>query len=310
MKVKGKLLFFVDRLKQRLNVINLLKKTKSTDTVLSVISFSSSEDDDLSLPGTAIRKYSDNIDGSALAMFARMSTTIAATMSEKEFGEQKNDLYRPNTNSYPSKVVHPVLCKRDIFVQTPQKNKHKIVKGFTIYRVGDENIIGNGSSEEKRKTKTTQGRSTERKPINDKTKSSSSGEGVHGHDPRTRSGEINSYSISASMLFNDPTKSSVKTGRIASADNEKIPATHKRIHSLQEEVHNRAIARPSKKVKSSISPSSTISSLTTPAEIGLNTIPRSIHQGKMKNASPKLLEDIQEQSVCSDDFSRGSRREI
>ena len=308
MKVKGKL--FVDRLKKRLNVINLLKKTKSTDTIQSVISFSSSEDDDLSLPGTAIRKYSDNIDGSALAMFARMSTTIAATMSEKEFGEQKNDLYRPNTNSYSSKVVHPVLCKRDIFVQTPQKNKHKRVKGFSIYRVGDENSVGNGSSEEKKETKTTQGRSTERKSINEKAKSSSSGKSVHGHDPRTRSGENNSYSISASMLFNDQTKSSVKTGRIASADNEKIPVTHKRIHSLQQEVHNRAITRPSKKVKSLISPSSTISSLTTPAELDLNTTPRSIHHYKMKRSSPKVLEDIQEQSVCSDDFSRGSRREI
>jgi hypothetical protein len=66
------------------------------------------------------------VNGSLVAQFAHMSTTIAATLSEAEFGSQKNNFYRQNAE-YDSKIIHPVECKRDIFVErvTPVKMSGK-----------------------------------------------------------------------------------------------------------------------------------------------------------------------------------------
>lgn len=61
---------------------------------------------------------------SAMTMYAKMSTAIAKALPEEEFGSQKNPNYRPNAR-YSSKVIFPVECKRDIFVEsvTPAKNR-------------------------------------------------------------------------------------------------------------------------------------------------------------------------------------------
>ena len=69
-------------------------------------------------------------------MFAHMSTTIAETLTEKEFGTQKNALYRPNAE-YTSRVIHPVECKRDIFVEsvTPVKKGRRRSSMLSIYQL-------------------------------------------------------------------------------------------------------------------------------------------------------------------------------
>jgi len=74
-------------------------------------------------------------------MYARMSTTIAETLSEKEFGRHQNTLYRPNSSS-SCNVVHPVVCKRDIFVEdvtpTKSKNRRSKSKSSSIYHVSNK----------------------------------------------------------------------------------------------------------------------------------------------------------------------------
>ena len=87
--------------------------------------------------------YADSVNGSLVAQFAQMSTTIAATLTEKEFGTlgtHENNLYRPNAE-YDSRIIHPVECKRDIFVEsvTPVKKKKSSMrrsrKSSSIYHV-------------------------------------------------------------------------------------------------------------------------------------------------------------------------------
>jgi hypothetical protein len=73
-----------------------------------------------------------------MAMYARMSTAIAQTLPEEEFGTQKYPNYRPNAK-YSSKIIFPVECKRDIFVESvsPVKNR-KNRRGWrkqSIYQV-------------------------------------------------------------------------------------------------------------------------------------------------------------------------------
>ncbi len=80
-------------------------------------------------------KQNDNT--TAMAMFARMSTAIADTLTEQEFGNEGNSkFYRPKAK-YDSQVIHPVECKRDIFVQsvTPQKKGMRKAKKSSIYKV-------------------------------------------------------------------------------------------------------------------------------------------------------------------------------
>ena len=76
--------------------------------------------------------YGNKTTSSSMLMYAQMSTTIASALSKEEFGSQENSLYSPDAK-YLSKVIHPVECKRDIFVEsvTPVKFKGKNQKRLT-----------------------------------------------------------------------------------------------------------------------------------------------------------------------------------
>jgi len=73
--------------------------------------------------------YMNHVNRSVMEMYAhaQMSTTIAANLPKEEFGSQENfSLYSPNA-TYSSQIIHPVECKRDIFVEsvTPLNLKFK-----------------------------------------------------------------------------------------------------------------------------------------------------------------------------------------
>jgi len=73
--------------------------------------------------------YMNHANRSVMSMYthAQMSTTIAANLPKEEFGSQENfSLYSPNA-TYSSQIIHPVECKRDIFVEsvTPLNVKSK-----------------------------------------------------------------------------------------------------------------------------------------------------------------------------------------
>ena len=64
--------------------------------------------------------YMNSVNQSIMVMYAhaQMSTTIAANMPKEEFGSQDNSsLYSPNA-TFSSRIIHPVECKRDIFVES------------------------------------------------------------------------------------------------------------------------------------------------------------------------------------------------
>ena len=333
MKVKG---IFNGRKKKRQNDDTKLLKNTSTHEEstlpsnnsgdhLDSISLSSEEEQPTN--GFVLRKYSENVNGSAMSMFARMSTTIAETLSEKEFGNQKNCLYRPNTNSYPSKVVHPVLCKRDIFVKsvTPTKPKGRRTRPLSIYHVDDKEsyMIKEKQNRDTTKTKTKieiempfekalrpkqniQGNCTKKQiMVKKEAESRQQNETTttdYGTQDQSRSKPV-SYSISASMLFRQRKQLSVETGRITS-DEGQLLANRDRLYYGQQGDHNqylkfsRESSRPPRFAGAPVSPSSTVSSLTIPAELDFDPTPKALFHQQLK--SPPQLEGIQEQSDCDD----------
>ena len=112
------------RLLPRRNKKRFKQKPKSSGDTLSTGSIDTRSSANTSVKSShtqnSLHAKKDNV--SAITMYAHISTTIAATLSEKEFGKQQNNFYRPNAE-YPSRVIHPVECKRDIFVEsvTPVK---------------------------------------------------------------------------------------------------------------------------------------------------------------------------------------------
>ena len=340
--------------------VKILKKSNSADenTIPSngtdSSSFSSEEGGNNSnnIPGhkqqkrssngvIALRQYSDNVDGSAIATFARMSTTIAQTLSEQEFGSQKNTLYRPNTtdpNSEATRIVHPVLCKRDIFVKsvTPTKPDRRSKK-ISIYQVddkesylvkeatGDDNIIkrktGHGKhiklrsqsdgdivfkQEQQQQEQEQKQQEQQQQTTNDGVKTAD--------DSATNNSNIPSYSISASMLFRERKQLSVETGSrmmIASDDAQILPTNKHRLHFVQNSDYQQYLKSRaessllySKQFRGSyysgmpVSPSSTVSSLTIPAELDFDPTPKALFHQLMK--SPPHLESVKEQSTsCS-----------
>ena len=288
----------------------------------------------------ALRKYSDNIEGSAMATFARMSTTIAQTLSEHEFGSQKNTLYRPNTtdpNSATTRIVHPVLCKRDIFVKsvTPTKPDRRS-KRISIYHVDDkESYLVQEENSDDNFTRRKKGHG---KHI--KLRSQSDGDIAFEQEQQqqeqeekqqdqvateytaadaaaaTNDSNIPSYSISASMLFRERKQLSVETGSrmmIASDDTQLLPTNKHRLHFAQNTDYQQYLKSRgetsllySKQFRGSyysgmpISPSSTVSSLTIPAELDFDPTPKALFHQLMK--SPPHLASVKEQSTsCSVD---------
>ena len=68
-------------------------------------------------------------DSSAPLTQAQISNVIALTFSEEEFGEIENDLYSQKSFDNKSRTVHPVVCKRDIYMEDTKeivKKKSKI----------------------------------------------------------------------------------------------------------------------------------------------------------------------------------------
>lgn len=119
--------------------------SKSKSKAVEERSLSSNQDGETSISTSSTKSseriihYGENVTSSLVARYAQMSTTIAATLTEKEFGagKQNNNLYHPNAE-YSSRVIHPVECKRDIFVEsvTPMRKpriKKKKIKSASIY---------------------------------------------------------------------------------------------------------------------------------------------------------------------------------
>jgi len=77
---------------------------------------------------------------STMIMYAQMSTTIAAALSKEEFGSQENSLYSPDAK-YSSRVIYPVECKRDIFVESVTPVKFKNQKGKSQKRLSGKQSI-------------------------------------------------------------------------------------------------------------------------------------------------------------------------
>lgn len=276
-----------------------------------------------------LKKYSESIDGSAMAIFARMSSTIADNLTEKEFGKQKNNLYRPNTNSYPSKVVHPVVCKRDIFVEsvTPTKPKDRRSKNVSIYHVNDKELYMDSGKQNGGDTEATVDEAKKLKkrvlfpdiqnPANERNtkpelmhanKTRNEGRSKepklffanNGNGPNDTRRNLAPYSVSASMLFRERKKLSVETGRITADDTHVVPTNPYRLHTHVD--HNymkmtRDWTKFPKFAGTQVSPSSTVSSLTIPAELDFDPTPKALFRNQIKS-SPKL-EGIQE--ISDDD---------
>ena len=280
-----------------------------------------------------LRRYSDSVDGSAMTVFAKMSTTIAETLSEKEFGTQKNILYRPNTTSYTSKVVHPVLCKRDIFVQsvTPTKQKGRKNKKLSIYHIdnkaynmvkGKNNRETNGNKAEKENSFQTnfhdnrkEREQEEKLKIEDRALAGQNDDAVTNDVSNSDDNASNlaSQSISASMLFRERKQLSVETGRrISSDENQTVRTNPHRLHYVQAgdyptSRHTKDWGRPPRFATTAVSPSSTVSSLTMPAELELDPTPRALFHLSVK--SSRTLEGIQEVGD-SDDFVKSQSYQI
>ena len=291
MKVKG----IFNRRKKKTQGSNKVFKETISNEDNTIPSDTSGESDKWLEEGSAakdivLKKFSDNVDGSSMAMFARMSTAIADTLSENEFGMQKNSLYRPHSNSYTSQVVYPVLCKRDIFVEsvTPTKSKGKRSKNASIYHVDDKEsymIKSNaGRIGQRNNSSSTTSRQSQKIMKSKASKSATNGSNVA------------SYSISASMLFREKKRLSIETGRIGSDDDQHLPANRNRLHYVQQSDYGiePKHRKPPKYANSPVSPSSTVSSLTIPAELDFDPTPRALFHQQMM--SPPMLAGIQEQS--------------
>ena len=85
------------------------------------------------IPPHYLRTYSRLLNGSAMHSFAMMSTVISEHIStDEEEMKTQNKMYRNSNNV--SRIVHPVLCKRDIYVGERSKCKKSKLKsgGFSL----------------------------------------------------------------------------------------------------------------------------------------------------------------------------------
>uniref|UniRef100_A0A7S3PUY0 Uncharacterized protein n=1 Tax=Chaetoceros debilis TaxID=122233 RepID=A0A7S3PUY0_9STRA len=118
-----------------IDTISTQKNSNDASESLSSYSYSSS-------PRIDGSQFTKELDGSAMAML-RLSSAIAENFAETELtGHRRNSLYRREAK-YTSQVIHPVECKRDIFVRsvTPVKKGSRKLKDSSIYKVN----VGNKS---------------------------------------------------------------------------------------------------------------------------------------------------------------------
>lgn len=327
MKLKG---IFSSRRKKTQNAENFKRSIcneESTSGDLESSNSLSSEEEKPATKALQLRKYSRSVDGSAMAVFARMSTTIAGTLTEEEFGIQKNSLYRPHSNSYTSKVVHPVLCKRDIFIDRgmPIKSKSQNGKSMSSYGGSNKHSLSNNNKKQnqndngiknnyypdnryqtKRVTPEQPQKSNVQNkpdvPLHEKDRNLWKVMTNKPAPSRNCVDHLPSYSISGSMLFRQKKQLSVETGRIVTEDGQMLPKNRNRLHFVQpgdhnQNMRNRKYSTPRRNPGTPVSPSSTVSSLTIPAELDYDYTPMARFHQQMK--SPPELEGIEEQS-CED----------
>lgn len=235
--------------------------------------------------GSIINRYSKDVEGSALAMFARVSCTIGKTLTEEEFGstQHTNDLYRPSSIQREIQVVYPVVCKRDIFLRSVTQNRKMGCKKSPYHFP----IISNETSLT-RDDRIKQESSFPDSKKNEGLKSST--------DLMKNNAFMPSYSISSSMLFRNNNQLKIETGRIASDEPQAMHAKLERLFNASPEQHNGRMARDYGKPPrlANISPSSTISSISLCPDLETPRIPIKSPAPKSSLVSHTPLEGIKE----------------
>ena len=272
-------------------------------------------------------RYPENVvNNSLVAQFAQMSATIAATLTNEEFGTHENNLYRRNAK-YDSRIIHPVECKRDIFVEsvTPFKKKNRIKNrtSNSIYQVNvgrerspyiESNDVHNDQKSTSKIRLLKEGKlegtddgsdsGKETVPCNSSNEDCDSGilltsSSSSSGDKEKTDNDKNSNLCGQSGLV------VVRTRKFANGSNRKLGGKIRSSHNLRVETKTFPTAvneisqlnsdglykehpRVSRSTTMEISPSSTVSSLTLPAEIDFMFTPREvIHPTKM----PIITED-------------------
>jgi len=206
--------------------------------------------------GRSIQRFSRDVDRSALAMFARVSSTIAETLTEEEFGSTSNTnvLYRPSAEPRDSQIVYPVVCKRDIFVRSVTPTRKMGFKK-SPYHAPSKNDETNVPEEDEN------GQFSLLTILKKKKQNLDDDSHLKINDDFAPS-----YSISSSMLFRKNNQLKIETGRIAGDEPQSMrtKTNLERLHCVPEEQHNGRAAkdfgRPPR-FTGVVSPSSTVSSL-------------------------------------------------
>lgn len=239
--------------------------------------------------GTSISRFSKEVEGSALAMFARVSSTIGKTLTDEEFGSTRhtNVLYHPGSEPRESQVVHPVVCKRDIFVRTVTPSRRMGFKKKSLYhppttRVNEVNLTKNNGNGQYLSFPALK----KQEILEDRTQSKSD----YDFAP--------SYSISSSMIFRKNNRLKIETGRLASDEPRMMRTNPDRLHNAPPEQHGGRVAkeygRPPRFMGVNVSPSSTVSSLSmcTDLETPRNSLKSPAPKSRLQSPTP--LENIQE----------------
>lgn len=234
--------------------------------------------------GRSVPRFSKDVDRSALAMFARASSTIAETLTDEEFGSTSDThvLYRPSAAPRESQIVHPVVCRRDIFLRSVTPSRKKGFKK-SLYHPPSPKDETNVPQEEGNDQFSLLAVLKKKENLKDHTRVESNNDFVP------------SYSISSSMLFRKNNQLKIETGRIAGDEPRIMQTNPRRLHCVPPEQHAGRISkdygRPPR-FTGMVSPSSTVSSLTMCQDL---ETPR--HPLKSPNpflSSPTPLEGIEE----------------
>lgn len=281
-------------------VPTLSEETNSVSIPLHDSSDDRSQSSSSSAPSVAtrnpiIKKYSKDVHGSSMSMFARMSSTIADTLSEEEFGNQRNSLYNPNSVGQSCRVEHPVMCKRDIFVQNVSPLKGKKGGRKIAYKPVATTSPKESQTKEhnNRPIKVQESRDDNLSDKSENTTRIKNGDEkkmFFAKEKKKQPDEIEnksndnliipSYSITGSMLFRKNNQLKIETGRIAESKSNVVSMNPYRLYNAPAEQHHgrtvKELGKPPR-YTSAISPSSTVSSLTIPADLDDNqlTTPRS-----------------------------------
>jgi len=214
--------------------------------------------------GVLIPRFSKSIDGSALALFAGVSTAYAELAEEESvLTSHTSDLYRPGSLHQESKIVHPVVCKRDIYMEDVKKKKGRKKSIYDCNHRPKQN-------REPDRTKQYRGKNNLSSFVSTSTsrpehKEIDALESERYYDAAAAE-SAPMYSVSASMLFRQSNQLKIETGRIRTDDALMMRANPRRLHNASPEQHNGKVAqdwgRPPRFTNCFVSPSSTVSSLT------------------------------------------------